>query len=159
MYLLVWLLINTLIIKIFKHKSQSAESATSKDWDFFYLKMLPHHFFKIEWIGFPNTRRKVAGCYLIGDCYVGASLHIRRRILSHLSSVYSVDKEDFVDDYLKLKSDKERYIYKCIATGEPVRVTYISDNVMDEKEMHIKYNIPILKYSNFYTHGKAHNKK
>lgn len=33
---------------------------------------------------FPETHRKIKGVYLIGDFYIGASIHVRSRILSHL---------------------------------------------------------------------------
>ena len=53
--------------------------------------MLPHHKYKIEWIGFPESNlkipRKVKGVYMLGDFYIGASYHIRNRILQHLSDV------------------------------------------------------------------------
>lgn len=50
--------------------------------------MTPHGDFNINWINAPCTNRKVAGVYLIEDFYIGASNHIRRRILSHLYIAY-----------------------------------------------------------------------
>lgn len=112
--------------------------------------MRKHHFFNIEWINFPNNKnRKVKGCYLIGDCYVGASQNIRARILNHISSVYLVSRNEFLT-YNIDSSEKNKYIYDCLVNNKPIKVTYISDDPMKEKEMYIKYNIPIKQNTVFY---------
>lgn len=119
--------------------------------------MKEHHFFNIEWIGFPNNKnRKVKGCYLIGDCYVGASCHIRARILNHLTEVYRVSRNEF--KYYNINnSKKSRYLYECISNNEPIKITYINEDPMKEREMYLKYNIPIL--SNTTTYDQIYKNK
>lgn len=112
--------------------------------------MKKHHFFNIEWIDFPNVKhKKISGCYLIGNCYVGASKNIRARILNHLTSIYLVSRNEFLM-YNINDSDKNKYLYDCLINNKPIRVTYINNDVMKEKEMYIKYNIPINSNTIFY---------
>ncbi len=110
--------------------------------------MNEHHFFNIKWINFPNLKHKrVKGCYLIGNVYVGASQDIRTRILSHCAMVYSTTKQQFKNYD---KNDKNDYIFSRIIKSEPIEVTYISDNVKDEYSMYKKYNIDIKTQTRFY---------
>lgn len=83
--------------------------------------MVKHHLFKIDWIGFPKTTRRVKGVYMIGDFYVGKSNHIRRRILSHLHSAKRGD-----NDYKNDKISEWYYNYGCL------KVTLLSSNTLNE---------------------------
>lgn len=113
--------------------------------------MREHFYFKIDWVGFPKTHRKVKGCYLIGNVYVGASKHIRARVLQHLREVYSVTDSEFTHTYDSSNpKPKLDYLFARILFKEPIRVEYISDNTNDEEDMHLKYNIPIKKLTRFY---------
>lgn len=92
--------------------------------------MLDHYKYKLEWVGFPNTIRKVSGVYLIGNIYVGASKHIRKRILSHCSMA-SRDQHN--------NNGVSEYINDCISSKTPIRIELLSDNPFDELEFSKKY--------------------
>lgn len=119
--------------------------------------MKDHFLFNINWIGFPKTHRKVSGCYLIGDCYVGASTHIRVRILQHCRSVYSTLNDKWKRTKETCANDKEKYIFDCISNNIPIKVTYISEDPNDEELMHQKYNIKPRKFAKMY-HETPYNK-
>ena len=111
--------------------------------------MREHYFFKIEWIDFPNkTNRRVSGCYLIGDCYVGASEHIRSRILFHCAKVFSTVENKFNNH--RESSPVYDYIEKCLRNNNPISVKLISKNPNDEKLMFEKYNIAYSSRTRFY---------
>lgn len=107
--------------------------------------MKDHHLYKINWVNFPEVKRKLKGCYLIGNCYVGSSEHIRQRVLQHCRSVYSVEKKQFNKN---IKSEKDLYISDCIKNNKNIDVVFISDNINDEFLMHEKYNIKPKKFAN-----------
>jgi hypothetical protein len=89
--------------------------------------MKEHHKFKINWIGFPKTHRKVKGVYRIENFYVGASIHIRSRILSHCYLCLS--KEDFKVNYnQKMYSELKR----CYLEKGFINVTYLDGNPLNE---------------------------
>lgn len=85
----------------------------------------PHCKFDIDWIGFPKTHRRVKGVYLIQHCYIGASIHIRNRILSHLHGIKRLKI---------IKSYKDKYLFDCILTSKPVKVYLLSNNPLEEKK-------------------------
>lgn len=96
--------------------------------------MKGHWAFNINWIGFPSTHRKVKGCYMIGNTYIGASIHIRSRILQHCNLVKR--DLDLGKIPLGLTSRKYDYIKECILKKEPIEVRFLSNNPMDEQLMH-----------------------
>lgn len=83
-----------------------------------------HHVFNIKWIGFPNTYKKVQGVYCIGEYYVGASRHIRKRILSHCHKVKRGE--------VNLGCDKDLYIRDCLKNDKPIKVSLLSKNPYNE---------------------------
>lgn len=102
--------------------------------------MKAHRKYSIKWHGFPeNQWRKTRGVYMIGDeIYVGASTHIRRRIIEHCKC--SFDKLKSINRYphlyragrLKLKP-LDRYILNKLLNGKSIDVFLLSSNPYDEK--------------------------
>lgn len=101
--------------------------------------MKEHHEFKINWIGFPNTHRKVKGVYKIGNrkaLYIGASIHIRSRILSHIRLVKTNLKYG-----LKIESEKDKYIQECLLEDKEIDVVMLSDDPNEEKYYHELFDV------------------
>lgn len=99
--------------------------------------MLKHRVFNIKWIGFPeNNTRRVKGCYMIGDIYIGASVHIRARILSHCATVCNCTKKEF-KTYSRgtCNYDVYSYILGCMVRNEPIEVKLLSNNPYDKKDL------------------------
>lgn len=87
--------------------------------------MKQHYKYKFELVGFPETKnRKVSGVYQIGNCYIGASKHIRKRILSHIGLSFNNNP-----------SNKDKYIQMCVSNNMPIKVTLLSLNVFDEAKI------------------------
>lgn len=88
--------------------------------------MQEHHSFKIKWIGFPENRiRKLPGVYLIEGIYVGASTHIRGRIIQHLNNSKARRHSN--------RKLQEKLIEK-IKSNEQIEVELLSENPFDEKK-------------------------
>ena len=105
--------------------------------------MRSHWKYKIDYIGFPDTHRKVAGVYMIGTFYVGASKHIRNRILSHCSNAINNSKGNIgLTLYLKDK----------ILKNEPIELMLLDEDIYKEGEYIINfkplYNQTTISYSN-----------
>ena len=103
--------------------------------------MKEHHLFKINWMGFPKTHRKISGCYMIGNVYIGASTSIRSRIIQHCAELYSIIYNNYTILGNNPKNIKEKYLVDCIRNNKIINVTYINEDVNEELNMHIKYNI------------------
>ena len=110
--------------------------------------MKNHHFFKINWIDFPNKSRRVEGVYLIGNCYVGASTHIRKRILNHLCHIYSTSYKCFTNKK-GVNINLDNYLIDCIKNNILIDVKYLSNNINDEKKFYIEYGIKISNNTRF----------
>lgn len=88
-------------------------------------KMRKHESINFEFIGFPDTHRKIEGVYLFGEnAYVGASIHIRNRVISHVRA------------FLRNAHENKKmvaYLNECYSQNKPIQVTYLSENVNDEQ--------------------------
>ena len=116
---------------------------------FYFTKMLKDHWkFKINYIGYPNTHRKVASVYCIDGVYIGTSIHTRLRILSHLHSAERNLKNmnPFFIEYLKDK----------IKNKIPINVYCLDSNVYMEG-FYINKIKPIYNRTNISTY--TYNKK
>lgn len=105
--------------------------------------MIEHYLYKINYVGFPNTRRKVESVYVIDDVYVGASIHTRQRILSHFRNAMAgrhYNKE--LQAYLQAKH----------LNNEPVVVKMLSKIAFDEAHwievIKPKFNKSAITYTN-----------
>jgi hypothetical protein len=116
--------------------------------------MREHHFFKVDFINFPETKRAVKGVYLIGNYYIGASQNIRQRILQHCKTVYDITNQCY-KQYVDYDCIRNRYIFFCISKKIPVKVYYLSNNPFDEGYFCRKYNICL----NQHFYHKAYKKK
>lgn len=91
----------------------------------------PHSRFPIRWNGFPMAKsKKLKGVYMIGDnVYVGASKHIRRRIIQHCCDAMSQYYNPFIfsDNCLK------RHIQEVFTNQEALDVYFLSPDPYDEK--------------------------
>lgn len=96
--------------------------------------MKEHWKYKINWIGFPKTHRKVAGVYKIGDVYVGASKHIRERIIMHFGC--AINGCFYPNQFTKA------YIMEMIESGKPIDVELLSTDPMDERIFCEKLKLP-----------------
>lgn len=97
--------------------------------------MKNHRKYKIDWVGFPKTHRKVCGVYMIGDSvYVGASSHIRSRILQH---IYDSCRMGHIN------SNVQEYILIQVKNGLPVLVTLLNTNPFMELEVKKNIGLPI----------------
>ncbi len=106
--------------------------------------MLKDHWkFKINFVNYPETNRRVSGVYLIEDVYVGASKSIRSRIVNHLNAALrkSHPNNEF-GEYLRLK----------IINNHPIDIFIIDDDKYNEgfyiEMMKPKYNRTLKSYSN-----------
>lgn len=111
--------------------------------------------FNVELIGFPDTYKKISGVYRISNFYVGASYHIRQRLLQH----FRIYKKRFITFELEYTHVSERII-KGIEKGGIIPIYYESDNPCDEAEISIKHNLNF-KNEVFYHQvvNKIRNKK
>lgn len=100
-----------------------------------------HSKFKINFVNYPETKRKVSGVYLIEDVYVGASKSIRSRIVGHLNAALrkSHPNNEF-GEYLRLK----------INDNHPIDIFIIDNDVYREgfyiKMMKPKFNRSLTSY-------------
>ena len=105
--------------------------------------MRPHELFRtIEFVGFPETNKKISGVYSIGGVYVGVSMHIRKRILEHIHlclSNYHCNKK--LQNIIQLSMH---------LTGDPIVVEYLSSDMNDEYMYHLLLDIPTTKQTRFY---------
>lgn len=87
--------------------------------------------FNIEWINFPDVKnRAIKGVYMIGDNnYIGASKHIRKRILSHL---FNAKRDTSMNVNLK------NYISIQNQNKLPIKVTFLSEDTNLEREFQNK---------------------
>lgn len=87
--------------------------------------MRKHESINFEFVGFPDTHRKIEGVYLFGEnAYVGASIDIRSRIIAHVNAfLRNAHENKRMVDYLK----------ECYSNNKPIKVTYLSRNVNDEE--------------------------
>jgi predicted transcriptional regulator len=87
--------------------------------------MRKHESINFEFVGFPDTHRRIEGVYLFGEnAYVGASIKVRKRIISHVNS------------FLRNAHYNKRmceYLTECYIEDKPIKVTYLSPNVTDEE--------------------------
>jgi len=105
--------------------------------------MVKHYLYNIEWIGFPKNRGKVPSVYLIGDVYVGATVHTRGRIMHHLNAANRGDHVNRqLGEYLKYRIDNKL----------PIKVTYLSPFIYQEQYFINKHqpsmNMSSMTYSN-----------
>jgi hypothetical protein len=109
--------------------------------------MLKSHWkYKIEYIGYPKTHKKVSGVYLIDDVYVGASKHNRLRIISHCNNSCNNNHNNLeLSDYLKIK----------IFFNQPIKI-YFLDNDIYKEGKYIELLKPIFnKTFNSYSNKKV----
>lgn len=104
--------------------------------------MLKDHWkFKINFVNYPETNRRVSGVYLIEDVYVGASKSIRSRIVNHLNAALrkSHPNNEF-GEYLRLK----------IINNHPIDIFIIDDDMYKEgfyiEMMKPKFNRTLTSY-------------
>lgn len=107
--------------------------------------MLRSHWkFKIKFDGYPNTHKKVKSVYCIDDVYIGASVHTRKRILTHLYSASRYDKS--------MNQDFLEYLRHKIKNNIEITVYNLDDNIYSEgfyiKLMNPIYNRTTISYSN-----------
>ena len=94
--------------------------------------MLPHELFtkyNIVFIGFPDKNKKIKGVYNIGDFYIGASSHIRKRIIQHFLNIrtgYGCNR-----------------VIEGIQNKKQIIVKYEFENPNDEMEISKKYGVNI----------------
>lgn len=97
--------------------------------------MKSHHKFNIKWHGFPeNYHRKVKGVYMIGpNVYIGASIHIRRRILEHCRE--AIYHNNFCKKWPWLKNRKplSEYILNQFSSKGHIEIYRLSDDPYDER--------------------------
>ena len=97
--------------------------------------MKNHNKYEIDWVGFPQTHRKVCGVYMIGpSIYVGASSHIRSRILQHIHDSCRM---------AHINTDVQEYILVQIEMGYPVLVTLLNTDPFMELEVKKNMGLPI----------------
>jgi hypothetical protein len=109
--------------------------------------MKEYHLFpkyKITFINFPETNKSVQGVYRINGVYVGASTHIRKRIIQHINSFERGIKNIRLDSTFK--------------SNKPINVILESYNPMDEEIISKKYGLDRLN-EKFYNQGYLKNKK
>lgn len=94
--------------------------------------MRPHDKHKIKWNNFPDTYRQVPGVYLINDFYVGASKHIRKRIIQHMNNSMCAF------DCPHVSLPVHCAISEAIKADGYITVTKLSDNPFDEKYFYDK---------------------
>ena len=91
--------------------------------------MLKHKKFRIDWVGFPESKlkvpRRVEGVYLLGDFYVGSSRNIRNRVIQHLHD----SKSKYPSN--RLKSEK---IIEWYAQNGCLKVSLLDKNPFKERE-------------------------
>ena len=111
---------------------------------------MEHHenFNGVTLIGFPNHKKVFGGVYMIGDCYIGASKHVRKRLISHIQMVKR-DRHP-VDRVYK-------YFEDCIAKDVNPVIILLSLDPYDEYEMKkkLQHIVPIIKEEKFY-HERYH---
>jgi len=105
--------------------------------------MRSHWKYKIDYIGFPESHLKVSGVYIIDDVYVGASKHIRSRIIKHCNNAMNNIKCNIgLNEYLKMK----------ISDNEPIELMLLEDDIYREGEFIINFkpvfNQTTISYSN-----------
>ena len=104
--------------------------------------MKNHSKYEIEWVGFPKTHRKVRGVYMIGpSIYLGASSHIRCRVLQHIHN--SCRRQH-------INSSVQEYILIQIEKALPVLVTLLSTDPFMEFEMRKSIGLPINPRERYY---------
>ena len=114
--------------------------------------MKKHNKYKIKWIGFPkNHHYKLKGVYLIEDFYIGASIHIRERILSHLrlssKKNYNSINKALYDSINKAYNDKGY-----------LKVFLLSNDPFDELFFIEKSNYNLLNKPKGHTYNVNHSK-
>lgn len=94
--------------------------------------MRQHWKHKIVWEGFPDTHRKVPDAYMINDFYIGASKHIRGRVIQHIndSFIWAGTSKRKVVNLVKEAYSKNGFI----------TVKRLSDNPFDEAKFIKKYS-------------------
>lgn len=104
--------------------------------------MLKNHWkFKINYVNYPETHRKVSGVYLIDDVYIGASKHNRNRIITHCNAALRDSKSNLgLYEYLKFK----------IINNKPIDIFFIDNDVYREgfyiEMMKPKFNRSLTSY-------------
>jgi len=92
--------------------------------------MKEYHLFpkyKIIFINFPEGNKRVQGVYRINGVYVGASTHIRRRIIQHINTFQRGIKNIRLDPTFK--------------SNNPIYIILESFNPMDEEIISKKYGL------------------
>lgn len=91
--------------------------------------MKSHWKHNIIWHNFPESNRKIKGVYLIEDLYIGASIHIRSRIIHHINTAYSnLNKYNIIDSELAMS------ILYLLEINKQINIYYISDNPIEEEK-------------------------
>ena len=104
--------------------------------------MIKHDEHNIEWVGFPKNRfRRIKGVYMIGDIYIGASVHIRRRIIQHLNDCKRGRHSN---------NDVLCYFNSCNQNKTPIQVRFLSNNPFDEDDLTNLFNVKTSNQSRFY---------
>lgn len=101
-------------------------------------KFIPHeafHFFILS--GFPDTDRAIPGVYIISDIYLGASKHIRRRLIWHYHQ-------------LRRGRHTNKKLQKAFNERDFVDVKYLSDDPKKEREFVSLLSEPLKSKSRFY---------
>lgn len=93
-------------------------------------------------IGFPITRKKIKGVYSFGYHYVGASTHIRNRLIQHIHKYKNGD--------CSLNKNLKKYLDECFLSGEKPNVYFVSEDPFDEKEATQIINPSISPFAKFY---------
>lgn len=93
------------------------------------MENFKHHeaFEYFQLIGYPDTYGKVPGVYQIGDVYIGASKHIRRRLISHYNNL----KKGWHTNKLL-----QRYFNYCKEHGEEIPVKILDFDPFKEAYWH-----------------------
>jgi hypothetical protein len=113
--------------------------------------MRDHWHFKIDWIGFPVKQwRKFKGVYMIGEnIYIGASKHIRSRILAHLNLCATNRHNDInlID-----------YYSECFLFDKPIKITLLDTNPLNEYEIKLERNLVKPNETFYHQKIKGHGK-
>lgn len=118
--------------------------------------MKSHWKHNIIWHNFPKSNRKIKGVYLIEDLYIGASINIRSRIITHINNAYcNLNKYNIKD------SELGKYILYLLHTNNKINIYYISENpIEEEKYYHIyKPKLNNLSKGKFYGQRSDYLKK
>lgn len=113
--------------------------------------MIKHQKININWIGFPKTRRRVKCVYMIEDFYIGATTHVRERILSHIAGTFNTynfyknleeygDYEKFQDKLSKVQNKILEYYNK----NHIINVTFLDEDPYKENEYIDMYKLKIV---------------